>query len=198
MSAGLGALSEVARAQDGFVSASQADAAGVDRHQLQRLVAQGLLERDDRGIYRISPFPESERAELWRAILWPSVHRNDSRAVLSDGTALSLFEISTINPNEIAITLPRSLRLRRDSPPGVRIHRRDYEPQDLTTIYGLPVTTLFRTLADLMVDGSELQFVDEALQNAPARGLLTSKELRSLKALRDIDSRLLTILNARK
>jgi predicted transcriptional regulator of viral defense system len=191
------ALTELARAQDGLFSASQATAKGVDRHQLQRLVNQRLLERDQRGLYRLTPFPESEHAELWRAVLWPAIQRAETPAVLSDGTALSLYEVSTNNPSTIDITVPRRLRLRRDPPPGIRIRRRDYEDSDLTTVSGLPVTTLYRTLVDLIMDAAGLQFVDEALKDPRARALLTSKELRNVGALRGMDGYLLSMLRNR-
>jgi len=41
-------LAELALGQDGFFAASQAAARGIDRHQIQRLVPQRLLERDQR------------------------------------------------------------------------------------------------------------------------------------------------------
>jgi predicted transcriptional regulator of viral defense system len=191
------ALTDLARAQDGLFAASQAAAAGVDRHQLQRLVEQKLLERDRPGLYRLAPFPESDRAELWRAVLWPTFQRSDRPAALSDGTALGLYEVSTINPSTIDIAIPRSLRLRREPPAGVRVNRRDYEPSDLTVISGLPATTLYRTLIDLIMNGRDLQFVDEALTHARTAALLTSKELRSIVALRGLDGQLLAMLRNR-
>jgi predicted transcriptional regulator of viral defense system len=189
------ALTELARAQDGLFSASQAALKGVSRHQLQRLVGQGLLERDQRGLYRLTPFPESDRAELWRAVLWPAIQRTETPAVVSDGTALSLYEVSTINPSYVDITVPRGLRLRRDPPPGVQLHRRDYTSSEVTNTTGLPVTTLYRTLVDLIVDGSGLQFVDEALQNPRTEAILTSKELHNLVALSGMDEHLLSMLH---
>ena len=194
----LEAVTELGRRQEGFLAASQAATAGVDRQRLQRLVSRGLLERDSRGLYRILPFPESERAELWRAVLLPGVNRNESSAVLSDGTALELYDVSTINPNVTEISVPRSLRLRRDIPRSIRIHRRDYEPQDVTTLFGLPATTLFRTLVDLITENRELQFVDEAIERAGTRGLLTKKELHSISGLRELDGRVLALIKARK
>jgi predicted transcriptional regulator of viral defense system len=190
------ALTDLGRGQDGLFSASQAAAKGVDRHQLQRLVGQRLLERDQRGLYRLAPFPESDRAELWRAVLWPAVQRVDTPAVLSDGTALSLYEVSTINPSVIDITVPRWLRLRRSPAPSIRIHRRDYESTDVTTVSGLPVTTLYRTLIDVILDGG-LQFVDEALKNPRTETLLTSKERGNIIGLRALDDHLLSILRNR-
>lgn len=187
-------LADLARPQDGFFSVGQAVGNGIDRHQLQRMVEQRLLERDRRGIYRLVPFPESDRAELWRAILWPAVERSDGTAILSDGTALSLYDVSTINPSVIDITVPRSRRLRREPPAGIRVNRRDYDAADLTTVSGLPITTLYRTLIDLIVSGRNLQFVDEALEHARTKALLTAKELRGATAMRTIDDDLLALL----
>src|ERR1700681_791406 len=191
------ALTDLARVQGGFFSASQAAGKEIDRHQLQRLVSQRLLERDRRGLYRLTPFPESEHAELWRAVLWPGIQRVKTSAVISDGTALCLYEVSTINPSAIDIPFPRSLRLHRDPPSGVRIHRRDYESSDITTVSGLPVTTLYRTLLDLIVDGGSLQFVHEALRPLRTKALLTSKEQRNFDASRGMDEHLFSILRNR-
>lgn len=114
--------------------------------------------------------------------------------MISDGTALSLYEVSTVNPSAVDITVPRRLRLRRDAPRSVRIHRRDYESSDLTTVSGLPVTTLYRTLVDLVMDGNSLQFLDEVLKESRTEALLTSTERRNVAALRSMDERLLSIL----
>jgi predicted transcriptional regulator of viral defense system len=193
----LEALAEVAQRQNGFLVSRQAVEAGIDRHQLQRLVAQRVLERDDRGIYRIAIFPDSDRAELWRAILWSAVQRDDALAVLCDATALSLYDVSTINPTKIDIAIPRKTRLRRDPPSMVRVHPRSYTSSDVTDIDGLPVTTLFRTLLDLITKNGELQFVDEALANPRSRGLLTAKELRSLTTARNLDPDVLAVLRTK-
>lgn len=91
---------------------------------------------------------------------------------------------STVNPSAVHITVPRRLRLRRDAPHGVRIHRRDYESSDLTTVSGLPVTTLYRTLVDVIMDGNSLQFVDEVLKESRTEALLTSTERRNVAAFR--------------
>lgn len=196
-STALNALTVLAQAQDGFVTAGQAREAGVDRHSLHRLLGQGFLDRDQRGLYRLVQFPASERGELWRAVLWPALQRTDDVVgVLCDGTALGLYDVSTINPRKVDIAVPRSARFRRQSSEEVRLHRRDIPAEDVTRIDGLPSTTLFRTLADLIAEGSELQFVDEALVNAPRRGLLTSKEHSSLAGMRSMDSRLLSFLRA--
>jgi predicted transcriptional regulator of viral defense system len=189
--ADLEALRELAEGQEGYFSAAQAITAGVDRHRLQRLTGQGIIERDTRGIYHFPTYPLGDRAELWRAVLWPSGRRGDVLGTLSHGTALSLYDASTINPSSIDITLPRSIRVRRTIPRTYRLHFRDYDPDETTKLQGLPVTTLFRTLFDLILDYTEFQFVTEALDSAQQKGLLTSNEIKRLKAFREVDPTLI-------
>jgi predicted transcriptional regulator of viral defense system len=187
----LEALGNIAERQEGYFSAAQAAAAGIERHRLQRLARQGVIERDERGIYRFVVYPHGERAELWRAVLWPSIQRGNLTGILSHGTALSLHEVSTVNPATVDLSISRSLRLRRGIPPAYRIHRRDLDPGEVTRLHGLPLTTLFRTLFDLIVSGEDRQFVAEALDEAPCRGLLTMEETKHLRALSAVDPSLL-------
>jgi predicted transcriptional regulator of viral defense system len=179
----LAAIGELAEGQEGYFSSAQAGSVGIDRHRLQRMAAGGILERDEYGIYRFAVYPHGDRGELWRAVLWPSVKRGDLVGILSYSTALSLHEISTINPSTIDLSLPEGLRFRRAVPSKYRVRFQDIHENEITRIHSLPVTTLFRTLLDLIISGEERQFVAEALENAPKRGVLTAEELRRLQAL---------------
>ena len=197
LSALLSDLSELGQAQGGFVTAAQAGAAGVAQPDLRRLTTQGFLEREQRGLYRFSHLPLDENAELWRAVLWPMLDRSDSvPGTLCYGTALSLYDVSTINPKKIDIAVPRDSRFRRSAPPPpqVQLHSKTYPAEDLTTTRGLPSTTLFRTIADLIALGLELQFVDEALADPRAAVLLTTKEQQTLAAMRTLDRRAIALL----
>ncbi len=188
------ALSDLGSSQAGYFLASQAAAAGIDRFKLQRLERQGLLERDSRGLYRLASYPLTDDAELWQAVLWPGLRDNATQAALSDDTALSLYDVSTINPVGVDITVPKGVRIRRGKPRVYRVRYRDYKATDLTKVRGLPTTTLARALLDLIVDQRALQFVDEALELAPGRGLLTTREATTLRALRTGDRGLLDAL----
>lgn len=190
-------LTEVAGYQEGFFSAAQASAAGVDRYRLRRLADAGLVERDEKGIYRFTTHVPTDRAELWRAVIWPTVGRNPKDGplpigVLSHGSALEIYNVSTINPSKIDITVPKSFRVRRDVPSIYRLHYADFERSDLDQRDGLPVTSFYRTLIDLIVDGLDTQFVDEALANTAT--LLTPSQRDTLKALRSLDRRALDVV----
>jgi len=178
------ALSDLGSGQAGYFLASQAAAAGIDRFKLRRLERQGLLERDSRGLYRLASYPLTDDAELWQAVLWPGLRDNTIQAVLSDDTALSLYEVSTISPVGVDITVPKGVRIRRGKPRAYRVRYRVYKSTDITKIRGLPATTLARSLLDLIVDARATQFVDEALELGPQRGLLTTREATTLQALR--------------
>ncbi len=195
----LNKLTQLAASRGGFLTPGQAKAVGVDREPLKRLAKQGFLEREQRGLYRLSHFPTDENAELWRALLWPTLDRsNNVCAILCHDTALSLYEVATVNPKKIDVAVPRATRFRRSTPPppGLLIHQKSYPREDITTVQGLPATTLFRTIADLIATNPMTQFVDEALDNPRTRSLLTSKEFDTLKAMRVLDQRALALLRA--
>ena len=182
-------LTDTAGYQEGFFSAAQAAAAGIDRYRLRRLVNAGLVERDVKGVYRFANYAPTERAELWRATLWPSVSRSTKKGqlplgVLSHGSALELYNVTTINPNKIEVTIPKSFRVRREIPKLYRLHRADLNRDEIDRREGLPVTTLYRTLLDLITERREHQFVDEALAN---HGILTESQRQRLLALRALD-----------
>ena len=185
-------LADLGSSQGGYLAASQAAAVGIDRFRLGRLEGQGILERDSRGLYRLVAHPIGDDSELWAALLWAGLRGAEPYATLSDDTALSLYEVSTISPVRIDLTVPRRARLRRRSVPRrYRLQHRNYVPADLTRVRGLPTTTLARTLLDLIMEKRALQFVDEALENAPSRGLLMASEVSTLRALRFGDPALL-------
>jgi predicted transcriptional regulator of viral defense system len=192
----LSKLASIAEQQDGFFSAAQATVDGVDNKRLQRLVGQGIIERDSRGIYRFVAYPRSERDELWRAVLWPTVKRGDALGVLSHATALSLYDITTIAPQQIDITVPTSMRLRKLIPETYKLRYDSYSPTDVTTVTGLPATTLFRTLFDLIVAHEQRQFVIEAIDEGPGGGILTQKEAQRLRALIAVDPDLIDLIAA--
>ncbi|HEX3469482.1 MAG TPA: type IV toxin-antitoxin system AbiEi family antitoxin domain-containing protein [Candidatus Elarobacter sp.] len=188
-------LADLGSAQGGYVLARQAAALGIDRFRLGRLEGQGVLERDSRGLYRLVAHPISDDSELWAALLWAGVRDDEPDATLSDETALSMYDISTINPTRIDLTIPKRARLRRRAVPArYRLQHRSYAPSDLTRVRGLPTTTLARTLLDLILAKRAFQFVDEALENAPARGILTTREATTLRGLRFGDPGLIDAL----
>lgn len=183
-------LLPIAERQNGFVTVAQALGAGIDRPGVTRLTKQGFLERVQRGLYRLSHFPQDDNADLWRAVLWPALDKSEGAlGILCLQAALSIYDVSTINPSTIDIAVSPGIRFRREIPSEIVLHSKSYPASDVTRVKGLPTTTLFRTLADLIANRTALQFVDEALEVAGSRALVTSRDEQTLRAMRALDSR---------
>ncbi len=187
-------LTDLASGQGGYFLAIQSSQLGVSRLQLSRFRERGMLERDSRGLYRLSGYPLGEDSELWAAILWAGTKGGKPHAILCYETALSMFGVSTVDPARIDLAIPKGARLRRRGNQRYRLQYYTYLPEEITRVRGLPTTTLARTVLDLLLEQRSLQFVDEALKRAPARGLLTSKELSTLQLLRSGDPALVSAI----
>lgn len=175
----LASLYDLAEGQDGYFSTAQAEAEGVSRHTLAKATTGGRLLRMSRGVYRLAHYPEvSKNAHLWQAILWPSV-RTDILATLSHYTALQLHELSDVNPEQTHITVPRSLRIKRERPPHLAVHHADLKAHELQYVDGLPTTTVERTLRDVAALGNSVVLHD-ALRDARARNLPIPRELANV------------------
>jgi predicted transcriptional regulator of viral defense system len=167
----LQAIFDLAELRDGFFTMRQAVDAGIPRANVVQLAHRGHLERVSRGVYRMVRFPYSPRAAYWEALLWPQGNAEVSTA-LSHETALLFHRLTDINPSEVHVTVSPNLRIVREIPGYLRIHRQTFEVGDIELYDGLQVTTLARTLRDLYKSGTSRAFVDEAAEAAIRRHLL--------------------------
>lgn len=173
----------------GVFTAAEAVAAGISPQHLVMLVRRGFLETSVRGVYRLRNYPSNqEDAQLWEAVLWPSVHRSsESWGVLSHLSALRLnYAPLEYVPPFVEITVSPDVRLRRKQPAWLRVHIADLSDREITEIRGLPVTTLRRTLVDCVAAGVErrllLPVVDAAVERG---GLLESEDAAKLREAMD-------------
>jgi predicted transcriptional regulator of viral defense system len=81
-----------------------------------------------RGVYRLALFPATEHPDLVRWALWPGNRREETEGVYSHETALSLWELSGLNPSKLHITVPKHFR-RNSKPPSVLVRRYADIPQ---------------------------------------------------------------------
>lgn len=168
-------LYELAEAQDGYFSTHQAVEAGITAINVGKAAANGQLTRTSRGVYRLAKYPiTSENVHLWEAVLWPQV-RTEIQGTLSHYTALHLHELSDVNREDVHITVP--IRLRRQTPSDLVVHKADLPKYDRTFIDGLPTTTVARTLLDIAALGDQA-VLREAIRDARRRGLEIPPELR--------------------
>lgn len=169
-------LYQIAETQAGYFSAAQARLAGFSHALLSYHVQSGLIERIRPGLYRLKRFPASPHEDLFVAWL-----RTGARAVISHDSALALYDLSDLLPNEIHLTVPRTASRRH---PGLRLHTNRLEPADVTQYAGLPVTTVPRTIADMAASGLSEELVRQAIQEALRRGLTTTEQLRMIASRR--------------
>ena len=81
--------------------------------------------REYRGIYRLALFPMAEHPDLVKWALW-SRNRNEApEGVYSHRTALSLYELSDLNPAKLHMTVPAHFRRNSEIPGILGLHYAD-------------------------------------------------------------------------
>ena len=174
-------LVALAEEQDGLLTTDQARQAGFTNSVLARLVQRGRIERTARGVYRVPYIPPGRFSQHREAVLWAKANRGPSDVALSHATALVVYGISDANPQLIHLTVPRSARLRRQKPKGVVVHRQDLSPEEITVEEGIPLTTISRTVADLLHSNGRIDLVRQAISDARHAGLISDAQVRQLR-----------------
>ena len=168
----------IAEGQGGYFTPKQAAAAGFNRKNHSYHVQMGNWIRERRGIYRLSKFPLTERPDLMFWWLWSRNNNDEPQGVYSHETALSIYELSDINPAKLHMTVPRSFR-RRGTPSKLPVlHRASIHKDDIEKRFGVKVTRPLKTIADLLVGQTvQMDHMQQAVKQAFQRGLITSTEL---------------------
>lgn len=181
-------VGEIAADQWGLFTTQQADAAGVNRTTLTRLASAGLVDHVTRGVHLVvaagTPNHLEEKSAWLRLApsrrAWERDAGDQDNGALSHRTACVLHGLGDIPAPQVEITVPRR-RTTRIS--GVRLHRGDLTRDEITTTNdGLPVTTVERTIRDLLiarVDGGHLGGV---LNDALRRRLVGAQSLLVMMA----------------
>ena len=134
-------IGELAARQHGVVSRAQLVDAGLTAKMLDGRVARGQLLRLHRGVYAVG-HKQLRREGHWLA----AVLAAGPGAVLSHRTAAALHGIRSTSPVSVDVTA----RGERTRQPGIHVHlTRTLDSADSTTVDGIPVTTVARTLVDL-------------------------------------------------
>jgi predicted transcriptional regulator of viral defense system len=183
------ALYEIALEHDGVFTAGEALEAGVSPHALLQAQRRGVVRRLSRGIYRLKNYPvDDERAQLWEAVLWPTLRRGPvaEYGVLSHLTALHLnYALLEYTPPKVTITIPPSLRVRRTPPPWLDLHVDVIPEKDITNVIdGLPVTTLERTLFDCIAARVDRRLIDRVIDAAADREIPNVLDTETVAKLR--------------
>ena len=164
----LALVARIAGPQHGVVARRQLLAAGLARRTVDHLVGTGSLVPLYRGVYGAGHRPVGPRSREMAVVLLAG-----ATGALAWQTAAALW----------AITRPwrgpvHALGTHSWKGPGFVIHRtRNLQPGDITTHWGMPVTSPLRTLLDVSRTLS-LDALDAALADALVRKLVTLEDLR--------------------
>jgi predicted transcriptional regulator of viral defense system len=174
-------LIALAEENDGLVTAGHARSAGFTDSVLARLVRRERIERIARGVYRIPYFPPGPFSQYREAVLWAKANRGPGTVAISHATALAVYGISDANPQSIHLTVPKSARLRRAKPKSVIVHYDDLADEDITVHEGLSLTTVRKTIADLLVSGSRIDLLRQAISDARREGYISNADAGQLR-----------------
>lgn len=170
------ALFAVAESQAGYFTTAQAGGAGYSRQLVAHHAAAGNFDRVSRGVYRMARYPGTPREDLY--IAWLQAGPD---AVVSHDSALDVYGLSDVLPSEIHLTLPRTSSRRRT---GIRMHTTPLDPAEVTARDGLPITTVARTVVDVIRAGTSTEHVARAIDEALTRGMVTEADLQAQAATR--------------
>lgn len=146
--------------QWGFVTTAQLVARGATTVQVRRLVQGGVLERRAHGLHRLVRYPDDPHELIRQAYVGLDPKRTLAQrdrdavpAVVARGvTAAELHGgIGDIPADRIEFTVPAA---QRTSLPDVVLRVQQLEFGEWTTVDGMYVTTVERTIADLARDGA--------------------------------------------
>ena len=174
-------LFALAEEQDGLFTSKEARSLGIQDSVLVRLRQRGRLERMSRGVYRIAHYPAERLTQYREAVLWAQASNGPERIALSHETALLLYEISDVNPPRVNLTVPVSARMRRVHPKWIEIHRADLATDDIQLHEGMPVTTVERSILDVLAATHRSDFARQAITDALHKGLLSPVQASALR-----------------
>ena len=179
------ALFDSAEGQQGYFTAKQAADAGYQLGSQAHHVKSGNWVRVERGIYRLARFPQSNEEQLVIYHLWSRNRAGIPEGVYSHQTALSIHELSDVNPSKLHMTVPPTFRRTSITPKILVLHRACLVEKDVVQRHGFAVTRPLRAIADLAVAESvSRDIIEQALREGRQRGLITEREISELRQRR--------------
>lgn len=175
------ALLDQAQQQYGFLTPEDARELEIDPGQLRIMAARQTLEHVGQGLYRMPLVPATPLDAYMEAVLWTG-----RRGVLSHETALDLYDLCDVNPSAIHLTVPSAFRTRKAVPAAYRLHRRDLDERDVGWHEGIPIVTPERAIEGGIEQALGWHLIDQAIENARARGLITAAAAERLTAQRHV------------
>jgi predicted transcriptional regulator of viral defense system len=175
------ALFEIAEGQQGYFTAKQAADAGYRLGSQAHHVKSENWVRVERGIYRLARFPQSAEEQLVIYALWSRNRAGQPEGIYSHQTALSIHELSDVNPAKLHMTVPAAFRRRAKAPKVLVLHHANLEAKEVEQRQGFAVTRPFRAIADLAGNESvSRDIIKQALTEGRRRGRITVREMSEM------------------
>ena len=175
------ALFAVAEGQQGYFTSKQAAEAGYQLGSQAHHVKSGNWTRVERGIYRLTRFPQSSEEQLVIYALWSRNRAGEPEGVYSHQTALSIHELSDLNPAKLQMTVPFAFWRTAKNPNVLVPHRSNLNEKPVEPRQGFAVTRPLRTISDLAAaESTSRDIVEQALIAGRRHGVITAREISTL------------------
>lgn len=171
-------------ASEGVFTTAQAMRLGIPRNVLAKAREAGKLVRIAHGAYRMAGTPASQLDELTAAwkLTDPAKMTHERVPVdawdgiaVAGNTAASILGIGDFYLSPYRILAPRRINSRNVE---TRFGMRDISRNEVSFASGIPVTSIERTLVDLVLDGEDPSLVEDALSDAREKGLDEERLIR--------------------
>lgn len=184
-------LYDIASSQGGYFTTKQAQDVGYAASTYSYNVKAGNWIRDYRGIYRLANYPNPDHPDMIAWSLWSSNRKGEPQGVYSHQTALSIYELSDLNPPKIHMTVPPAFRRNSAIPKVLVLHRGTFQKEEIEPKHGFRVSRPLRAIADLLTAGTvEMDHLQQAVREAFQRGLLSRTEIERSRQSDDIKKRI--------
>lgn len=189
-------LYKIASLQQGLFTARQAKEAGYADSRFSYHVRKGRWIREGRGIYRLANYPTGIRPDLVYWSLWSCNRLAQVQGVFSHQTALAIHNLSDIMPASYHMTVPKGFRRFHQPPKNLVLYFSDVREEEEWEFEGYKVTTLERTIRDVLLDESiSDEIVIRAISDGLQHGVIVSSFLSRLACEVETE-RIQTVVNA--
>ena len=124
--------------------------------------------------------------------LWSQNRKGIRLGIYSHETALSLFDLSDINPVKIHMTVPPAFRRHSEIPKVLVLHRGVISKKEIEEREGFAVTRPVRAIVDLVISESvSIDIIRQAYREAKQRGLIMDGDFDSYRKKSDVDQKII-------
>jgi very-short-patch-repair endonuclease len=159
-------IGRIARRQDNVITLAQLLEAGLGQRAVRHRVHAGTIQRMHRGVFLLGAAPPTRMARARAAAM-----ACGEGAVVSHRSAAELLGLLPETDRALDVTV---VGRNPGFHPGIRLHRpRGLASHEITSIRGIPVTTVARIIADLAATEPARE-VEHAFQEALYRRIVTA------------------------